>query len=238
MIPAGQLRHPGGAFFLMGHVCSNGGALKANVYFDSQNLYMAVRGLWGHTYNKYDPILLATAICERRGFTLGDVYYYFGMPDQQKQPRLNAFWRLKHAAMKGAGVKSLPAPIRYADQEIYCPKCDKQTLSCSDCGPIRRANVGREKMTDTRIALDMVNHFQDAECEALVLFSQDSDFEPAAIAIKNWSLRTGRPVQLVCAFPPTGDTRGITHFKPEMFDKATFDACLDPNNYGLQPRNP
>lgn len=212
--------------------------LRANAYFDSQNLFGSIHEVWGYTSHVYDPIRLAKSVCDSRGYELGSVHFYVGTPDSKRQPHLAKYWGRKIEAIKNQGVQVFQSAVRYSDAPHYCPICGQLLLSCSGCGPITKAKTPREKKTDVRLAVDLVTHYLDGAYDAAIVFSQDNDFAEAAARVKNIGIKNEIGVQFVSAFPAGGsNARGITHMKPHIIDRAAFDLCLDPGEpYGMIPR--
>ena len=65
---------------------------KAVAFVDGQNLFHAARESFGHTYPNYDVLPLARMICQGKGWELGQVRFYTGIPDPADDPRWNKFW--------------------------------------------------------------------------------------------------------------------------------------------------
>ena len=67
-----------------------------------------------------------------------------------------------------------------------------------------------------------------------LVFSQDQDLTEVAEEIRLIASRQGRWIKMACAFPvsPTSrNTRGVDRTDWIQIDRATYDSCLDPNDY-------
>lgn len=213
--------------------------MRANAYFDSQNLFGSIHEVWGYSSHVYDPVALARSVCQTLDFELGTVYFYVGIPDGKRQPNLAKYWNRKLTAIKSQGVEVFASAVRYDNTLHYCPICSQLSLSCKHCGPVTNAKTPREKKTDVRIAVDLITHYVNGDYDAALIFSQDNDFAEAAARVRNIGLAKGENVRFVSAFPAGGsNSRGITHTTPHIIDRKTFDSCLDPREpYGMTPRS-
>ncbi len=96
------------------------------------------------------------------------------------------------------------------------------------------APVGQEKGIDVRIALDIVRYALDDKYDVALIFSQDQDLSEAVDDVKKIAKIKDRWIRLACAFPvsPTVlKARGINGTDWIRIDRATYDACIDPNDY-------
>ncbi len=99
--------------------------------------------------------------------------------------------------------------------------------------------VGQEKGIDVRIALDVVRLARENSYDAALIFSQDQDLSEAADEVRSISKIQNRWIKVACAFPisPTSENRrGINGTEWIKIDRATYDTCLDPNDY--RPKRP
>jgi len=99
--------------------------------------------------------------------------------------------------------------------------------------------VGSEKGIDVRIALDVVAAVRAGACDVALIFSQDQDLSEIADEVRAIALQQRRWIKLACVFPvsPTyTNTRGIDKSDWIRFDRATYDSCLDPNDYRPRPK--
>lgn len=195
---------------------------------DGQNLFYAAREAFGYSYPNYDPLKLAQRICLDHGWQLVATRFYTGVPDATVRPSWYHFWNAKLNAMARRGVWTFQRTLRYRHQTIVLPG-----------GGTTAALVGREKGMDVRIALDMVRLAQDNEYDVALILSQDQDLSEAADEVRMISIRQNRWIKRACAFPssPTSpNKRGINGTEWITIDRATYDACLDPNDY--RPKKP
>ena len=205
----------------------------AYAYFDTQNLFKSLHEAWGVSYNEYDPRKLATAIAEKRGWEIAEIYFYTGVPDGTRRRRLANFWGNKIPALRGDGVNVFARGLKYDSHAVECPKCHGTGIRCDVCGPLASIEMPREKTIDVRIALDLVLHAQASLYDAAILFSQDQDLQEAVVEAKNTTVQHERQVTFVSAFPQgVSNWKAITYCSPEIFSRALYEPCIDPNRYG------
>ena len=57
-------------------------AVKRTVaYVDGQNLYHSAREAFGHRFPNFDPLALASRVCQSQGWNLNQTRFYTGVPD-------------------------------------------------------------------------------------------------------------------------------------------------------------
>jgi uncharacterized LabA/DUF88 family protein len=198
-------------------------AKRALAFFDGQNLFYAAKEAYGYPYPNYDPHRLAQAVCAAKGWDLSGIHFYTGVPDQLMDADRHYFWAAKLAVMGTRGIQSFTRPLRYQNKVI--------TLRD---GTITTAPVGREKGIDVRLALDIVRFALENRYDVALIFSQDQDLTEAVDDVKKIAQREQRWIKLACAFPVSatyGNKRGINGTEWVKLDRATYDACLDPNDY-------
>jgi hypothetical protein len=82
--------------------------------------------------------------------------------------------------------------------------------------------------------LDIVRYALDDKYDVALIFSQDQDLSEAVDDVKKIAKINDRWIRLACAFPvsPTiPKARGINGTDWIRIDRATYDACIDPNDY-------
>ena len=134
------------------------------------------------------------------------------------------------AVMGTRGIHTFSRPLRYRNQ----------TIPLSD-GTLAVTLVGQEKGVDVRIALDIVRFALEGIYEVALIFSQDQDLSEAVDDVKKISILQNRWIKPACAFPtsPTVQkTRGINGTEWIRIDRATYDACIDPNDYRPKKATP
>ncbi|MFW6158976.1 MAG: hypothetical protein ACOC8E_06420, partial [Planctomycetota bacterium] len=85
-----------------------------------------------------------------------------------------------------------------------------------------------------RIALDIVRMARQNSYDVALVFSQDQDLSEVADEVRRISEEQDRWIKVACAYPfsPTYDNRrGINRTDWIKIDRATYDKCLDPNDY-------
>ncbi len=196
---------------------------RAYAFFDGQNLFYAARESFGYTYPNYDPLALARTVCQLQGWILAQTCFYTGIPEQNDDPKWNYFWTSKLASLGKRGVRPFSRYLRYRNQRIKLP--DGKTFTFL---------TKQEKGIDVRLALDVVRAALRREYDVALIFSQDQDLSEVADEIREIANDQGHWIKIACAFPasPTyKNTRGINSTDWIRIDRATYDACLDPNDY-------
>jgi uncharacterized LabA/DUF88 family protein len=203
-------------------------AKRAVAFIDGQNLFHATKKAFGHQFPNYDPEALAERVTGARGWTLSQILFYTGIPDRTDNAFWNHFWTAKLAVMGTRGVRTFSRPLRYRNQTVPLPGGGSTTIL-----------VAEEKGIDVRIALDVVRMARENAYDVALIFSQDQDLSEAADEVKAISVQQGLWIKVACAFPfsPTVENRrGINGTEWIKIDRATYDACLDPNDY--RPKKP
>jgi uncharacterized LabA/DUF88 family protein len=203
-------------------------AKRAIAFFDGQNLYYAVKQAFGYRWPNYDPLALARAVCGSRGWNLQETHFYTGLPSSKDDPFWNHFWNAKLAVMGTRGIRAYWRHLKYRNQTASLPGGGSTVVL-----------VGQEKGIDVRIALDVVRMAREKTFDVALIFSQDQDLSEVADEVKSISRQQDRWIKLACAFPvsPTyGNTRGINNTDWVQIDRASYDACLDPNDYRPKPK--
>lgn len=201
---------------------------RAVAFIDGQNLYYAAKKAFGYRFPNYNPKALAERITATRGWTLSQTFFYTGIPDATDNRFWNHFWTAKLAVMGTRGIRTFSRPLRYRNQTVHLPG-----------GGTTMILVGEEKGIDVRLALDVVRMARENAYDVALIFSQDQDLSEAADEVKAISVQQGRWIKVACAFPvsPTAENRrGINGTEWITIDRATYDACLDPNDY--RPKKP
>jgi uncharacterized LabA/DUF88 family protein len=92
--------------------------------------------------------------------------------------------------------------------------------------------VGEEKGIDVRLALDVIRLAREAQYDVALIFSQDQDLSEVVQEVLELAKVQGRGIALASAFPlGASNQRGISKTDWVRFDKATYDACIDPRDY-------
>jgi uncharacterized LabA/DUF88 family protein len=218
----------GGVLFFRGLSVPVEPSVKRTVAFvDGQNLFYAAKKAFGHRFPNYDPKGLADRIAQGRGWTLSQTFFYTGIPDRADNPFWNHFWTAKLAVMGTRGIETFSRSLRYRNETVRLPGGGTTTVL-----------VGEEKGVDVRLALDVVRMARENRYDVALIFSQDQDLSEAAAEVKAISLQQARWIKVACAFPlspTTENRRGINGTEWIQIDRATYDACLDPNDYRPKP---
>lgn len=192
-------------------------------FFDGQNLFFAVRNAFGYTFPNYNPLTLATSTCCSQNWNLTQVNFYTGLPDVSENLFWHHFWNAKLAAMGTRGVHTYSRLLKYTDETAILPD-----------GTSASVRIGREKGIDIRIALDVVRMARENLYDVALIFSQDQDLSEVADEVRSISMQQDRWIKVACAFPSDfsyKNKRGIERTEWIRLDKATYDTCIDPNDY-------
>jgi uncharacterized LabA/DUF88 family protein len=206
------------------------GIKRVAAFVDGQNLFHGAREAFGYTFPNYDAQALARTICSRRSWTLATTHFFTGIPDAADNPGWNHFWVAKLAVMGTRGVRTFSRPLRYRNQLVTLN--DGSTIATL---------VGQEKGIDVRIALDVVRLARQDAYDVALLFSQDQDLSEVADEVRAISHEEERWIKIASAFPSSPvsrNRRGVNKTDWIPIDRATYDACVDPNDYRLKPRKP
>jgi uncharacterized LabA/DUF88 family protein len=198
------------------------------VFFDGQNLFHAAKNAFGYVYPNYDPLLLARAVCQAKGWQLIETRFYTGVPDARDDPAWHHFWTSKLAQMGRTGITTYSRSLRYRNQMVPVPG-----------GAAVPMLVGQEKGIDVRIALDVVRLAHRKAYDVGLIFSQDQDLSEAADEIRVIAAEQQRWIKLASAYPasPTSrNPRGINRTDWCSIDRVTYDGCLDPRDYRPKPK--
>lgn len=196
---------------------------RVTAFFDGQNLFHAAKEAFGHSYPSFDPLKLAHAVCQQKGWKLDETRFYTGVPDAQDDARWNHFWTAKLANMGRRGVVTYARPLRYRNQTVKLPDGSEHTFL-----------VGQEKGIDVRLAIDVVRLGHSRAYDVALVFSQDQDLSEVADEIRTISAEQQRWIRIACAYPlsPTSrNKRGINSTEWISIDRATYDSCIDPRDY-------
>lgn len=205
-------------------------AKRTIAFVDGQNLFYAAKYAFGTGYPNYDPLLLAERVCQDRGWDLHKVHFYTGIPDVSDNPFWNHFWTAKMAVMGTRGIKTFSRHLSYQPRQVTLPT-----------GGVTTIFVGQEKGIDIRIALDMVRLARENEYDVALLFSQDQDLSEVVDEVKQISRDYDRWIKVACAFPSSPaykNKRGVHGADWIRIDNATYDVCVDLNDYRLKPSIP
>lgn len=196
---------------------------RASAFFDGQNLFYAVKQAFGYRWPNYDPLALAASLCGSQGWDLRQTCFYTGLPSVADDAFWNHFWTAKLAVMGTRSIRTYSRHLKYRNQTVNLPGGGTTTVL-----------VGQEKGVDIRIALDVVRMAREGSLDVALIFSQDQDLSEVADEVKSISRQQNRWIKVACAFttsPTYANVRGINNTDWVRFDRAIYDACLDPNDY-------
>jgi hypothetical protein len=87
-------------------------------FVDAQNLFHAAKEAFGYRHPNFDPIRLATGVCQGRHWDLTETRLYTGVPAASDDTFWNHFWTAKLAQMGREGVVTYSRALRYR-QRVY-----------------------------------------------------------------------------------------------------------------------
>ena len=210
---------------------------RAIIFVDGQNLFAAIKDCFGYTYPNYDIKSLAWAVAGPQGWTVVETRFYTGIPNAEKDPFWHGFWKRKLTAMERANIRTYARELRYRRKAVR----DAQGIPVLDLqGQQLNLEVRQEKGVDMRIALDIVRLAQQERYDVAILFSQDQDFTEVAKEIRSLAREQDRWIKIASAFPTDPSrpySRGIDRTDWLPFDRTTYDACIDPMDYGTPMRD-
>jgi uncharacterized LabA/DUF88 family protein len=197
-------------------------------FFDGQNLFQHAKAAFGHIHPNYNPNALHKAVCAAKGWTSNAVRFYSGVPNQQYNAMWAGYWANRILAMKRANIITVTRPLRIREETIE-----------NDDGSVEVVKVAQEKGIDVRLALDLVSCALSGQFHVAVIYSQDQDLCEAADEVKKIAQKTGKPLELYCAFPDGPNAsfhRGIAGIPWIRLDEAFYNGCLD--SYDYRPKKP
>lgn len=193
-------------------------------FFDGQNLFHSAKEAFGIQFPDFDPICLATNICnQQQGWDIPEIRFYSGVPNRSDNQLWHTFWTNKLALLRRNGAHIYSRPLKYSNQRI--------TLSD---GSQATTLVGREKGIDVRIAIDMVRMARLDQLDVALIFSQDQDLSEVADEIRQISTTENRWIKVACAYPVSParvNSRGINNTDWISFDRTDYNQCIDPRDY-------
>lgn len=196
---------------------------RAIAFFDGQNLYHAAKEAFGFHFPNYDPLKLARAICDERGWDLQQVRFYTGIPTASDDPKWHRFWQAKLAVLGRQGVFVFTRPLRYRTQYVSITP-----------GLIHPVPTAEEKGIDVRIALDMIRLAHHGHYDVALTFSQDQDLSEVAAELRVIAHEQERWIKMASAFPVSSasrNRRGIERTDWIPIEREVYLRCLDRRDY-------
>ena len=196
---------------------------RAVAFVDGQNLFYAAKEAFGYKFPNYDVLKLADGVCRLKGWSLGGVRFYTGVPDATDNPFWYTFWTGKLAVMGKQGVVVFSRPLRYRTRSVRLPDGSEYTFLAAE-----------EKGIDVRIALDVIRLGRTSTCDVALILSQDQDLSEVAQEIRLIAAEQGRWIKIASAFPcspASRNRRGIDKTDWIRIDRGLYDSCLDHRDY-------
>lgn len=194
---------------------------KADFFIDGQNLFLTVKRLYGYQHPNFDVLKLCTSIAEKKGWEVGTIRFYTGMPGQVESPHWHDYWARRLADLGKNGVQIFNPPLRYRTSKESFPD-----------GTWRNVTHATEKGVDVRIALDIVKS-AIAGRSALVLLSQDNDMSVAVEEAHSVAKAAGRKLEVACAYPTSDfrSGRGVEGTSWIPMSKDFYDLNIDARDF-------
>lgn len=196
---------------------------RAAFFFDGQNLFHSAKAAFGYKFPNYNVRALAAMVCEARGWNIGPVRFYTGVPDAEDKPFWNHFWTAKGAQMGRDGVEICTRRLKYRNKDIRLP--DGTTHTFLD---------GDEKGIDVRLALDVIRSAHKQEYDVAVIFSRDQDLAEVAEELKLISMDQRRWIEVASAYPYSPAVKGVRGINNTQWIKISrdmYDRCIDTRDY-------
>ncbi len=176
-------------------------------FFDGRNLRKSSRSAFGHRdYENTHPLKLARLICARKGWQLGTVNFYIGVPGKGRRVagETRDDWITRAALWKDEGVNVFT-----------------RDLACNN----------KEKGIDVRIALDVARGVRNEDFDIALIFSQDQDFQEVVKEVRDMSQQDNRWLKTASAYPLRQDDKNCRGVDGADFaipmDRGTVARCLD-----------
>ncbi|HOE27425.1 MAG: NYN domain-containing protein [Candidatus Aureabacteria bacterium] len=196
---------------------------RAITFVDGQNLFFAVKDVFGYAYPNYDVMALSKAVCRLQNWHLRQARFYTGVPDQTDNAFWHHFWNHKLAIMGRHGVHVFSRSLRYRNRRVRLPDSTQHTFTS-----------GEEKGIDVRIAIDVIRLAHSREYDVAVIFSQDQDLSEVADEVRVIAKEQNRWIKVASAFPVSPvvtRARGINKTDWIRIDRTTYDTCIDSRDY-------
>ena len=191
--------------------------METIVFFDGQNLYRGAKDAWRlqpavgfsrYSWPSYDVEELAKALTAKTsGRTITQVRFYTGVPQHRQNAQWHNFWKNKLDYLEGQGI------------EVYRGRINEHR---------------QEKGVDVKIAIDLIRLTYEKRYELAIIVSQDRDFEPAIRFAGEIAKDQDRQLVFESHYPVgpgSHSDRGIPRTTWMPINKATYDACLDHQDY-------
>ena len=224
LLPASRaLGSSGGVIFWTCTLLIEPTTKRAIAFFDGQNLFHGAREAFGFSYPNYCPLSLATRVCRELDWSLQAIRFYTGIPAKDHDAFWYHFWTAKLGTLGHRGISVYSRTLRYRNQKLKLPG-----------GKTWSTLVAQEKGIDVRIALDVIRLARQDDFDVAVIFSQDQDFSELADELRSLSREQKKWIKVASAFPvspASRNKRGINGTDWIKIDRATYDACIDHNEY-------
>lgn len=200
-------------------------AVRVCAFVDGLNLFNWLKRCFGYDYPNYDIArLIQTIVALEPNRELVSGYFYVGIPTALDDPKRNAWWTRKLAAIGRSGVHVESRHLKRRELKIHL-----EGIVYFD------ATVPRlvEKGIDLKLGLDLVRLARNRAYDAAIIFSQDGDLIEAVEEVHKIAREQNRWVQLECAYSvaPGVDSRPIARAVPRQITRAVYETCIDPTDY-------
>lgn len=185
---------------------------KVDVFIDSNNLFHAAKNAFGE--GKYSINRLVDLLCKKKGWQLGVINYYSGVPKKDYDPVGYVAVMNRLDQLRRRGVNVVPRDLQYRTKKVCGPDGEQTIVT----------NV-TEKGIDVRLALDAVRSAYEKSCDAFLILSQDQDLSEICLDIERICKQQSRTVEICSAYPfgPTyANTRGLRGSNWIHIDEAMY----------------
>lgn len=194
---------------------------QADFFIDGQNLFLGAKSIFGYQHPNFDVLKLCHGLSNSRGWSVGTIHFYTGMPSPLENVNWHDYWSRRLADLGKNGVKIFNPPLRYRNGFETFPD-----------GSRRMVTTATEKGVDVRIAIDI---FKSAlkGTDKIVILSQDNDLSVAATEVRAVSVSMDRKIEVFSVFPVSDirHGRGIEGTTWVPMDKSIYDFYLDRRDF-------
>jgi hypothetical protein len=199
--------------------------VRVYAFLDGLNLFNWVKRCFHYDYPNYDVAKLARSVVNlEQDRNLIETRFYVGTPSDLDDPKKNAWWNAKLAAMGRSGVRIVRRYLKRRELKIHL-----EGLVNFD------ATIPRlvEKGIDLALGLDLVRLARSAAFDAAIVFSQDGDLVEAVEEVHKVATEQNRWIQVECAYPVVAgvDSRPIKRTVLRQILNPLYDACIDHTDY-------
>ena len=193
---------------------------KADCFIDGQNIFKTAKAVFGYNHPNFDVVKMCQLACNSNGWEVGKIYFYTGLPDEEKQPSWNAYWKNRVNHLESQGVICYTPKLQYIQKEY-----------CDAHGNWQSFEQAHEKGVDVKIACDMLRSAMRG-ISAQIVFSRDNDLAVAIKEVQSMCDENNQRIDFLTAFPDShGKLKAIEGVKCLRMDDQMYYSILDHTDY-------